>query len=168
MLEVSLLFWRRLAVGLVLTGLGAVAAINLAKQDQTAARNAVLWQVLEYLEKEAPPQARVAWVGSADETPPSEELLITEEFQFKSHLYNRGRVDIQMVWIAPEEEGKVTDWPVLILTGSRAPKTAGDCRLLREFETPYWAGQRRYKHCLWIANAARTKDAALNAGSGKP
>ena len=66
--------WRRTAQALFMGALAAIAAINLGQQNKLAARNALLWEALECVEKETPPHGTVAWVGSQDSSGPNLEL----------------------------------------------------------------------------------------------
>ncbi len=164
---VPLLFWRRLAYGLLTIGLMVVAVTNLGRQEKVAARNAVLWQALECVEKEAPPHAGLAWVGTPVVGVSTPELLFSEEFHFQAHLMARGRTDIGMRKISRQEEETVTDWPLLILTGTSDSTPAGDCRLVREFQTRYWFRQRSYKCYLWKQDASAARHASLPEERGK-
>jgi hypothetical protein len=147
--QVPLPRWRRLALGLVLAGLGAVAVTNLGRQDKVAARNALLWQALEYVEKEAPKHATLAWLGTPVVGVASPELPISEGVHFRGHLAGRGRGDIDLQLVSNQDQQAGKDSPLLVMTGTPVRTWPGAFRLVREFQTHYWAGQRSFHCYLW-------------------
>ena len=163
LLSVPLLFWRRLALGLVLTSLAAVAVTNLGRQEKMAARNALLWQALEVVEQEAPPHTHLLWVGTPEGASTPAELLISEAFHFHAHLQGRGRPDIDIRTISRQEEKSVTDGPLLLLSATPDKTAADDCRLVHEFQTRYWAGHRSFK-CYLLRQDAGAAPRSVHEG----
>lgn len=148
---------RRLAFAAVGVGLAVVAVANVGRQEKFAARADLLWQTLEYVERTAPPNARLGWIsGSAPAAVVSRPdlLNIEEGIHFEWHLHNRGRSDLRVGLC--DEEGRPQQRcelapldapPTLLVTAGRPP--ANDWRELREFAAPYWHGRRHYDCSVW-------------------
>jgi hypothetical protein len=148
LVTVPMLFWRRLAIGLLAAGLVAVAVMNVGRQEKFAARNALLWDALEYVEKVSPRHASLGWVGTPDVAASTLELPFSEGFHFAAHLRGRGRADVDVQLISRHVGCAEKIEPALILTGTPVPP-AGGYVLVREFRTTYWAGKRCFQSYLW-------------------
>ena len=160
LVSVPLLFWRRLALGLLLGGLLGIVLINLGRQDKVQAHNALLWQALEYLEQEVPPTATVIWLQAPDGVSPP-GLPYPDGVHFRAHLQGRKRsaIDLQPVWWNEYQE-----LPGLILSSGPLHSVQGDYRLVREFHTRYWAGHKSYQCFLWERCSSRNSPTRLHAG----
>jgi hypothetical protein len=144
--------WRRAAWTGLVGGLAAVAAANVGRQEKFAARAAVLWDTLEYVERTAPPEEHVAWLSGPG-------LNVEEGIHFRWHLLARGRDDVAVELYdergRPEERCEL---PMargaagLAVTGTPEPPAAGGPWVLRgQFRRPYWAGRKTYDCYLWAA-----------------
>jgi hypothetical protein len=142
--------YSRLARTAVGCGLLALAVANVGKQERIAARIAMLWQALEYVEQQAPPDTCIGWLAGPN-------LNIEEGIHFAWHLNNRGRRDDLSLCLF-DSDGTIqqrpelplaTRKPTLFLTGA-APANDARLRPVRTFEVVYWAGMRRY-HC-WLVS----------------
>jgi hypothetical protein len=145
---------RRAAYVALGCGLLAVLAANVGKQDKLKSRWTLLWQVLERVEREAPPGARIGWLTGPD--------LDTEEgIHFAWHLRGRGRRrDLQVVLLTEDGaplarvEMPARPGPLdLLVSGARAgpaaPPAGGPWANVVEFTTTFWA-KKRCRHCyLW-------------------
>ena len=58
--------WRRVAIVAFVCGLVAVGVADIGKQQKFAARARPLWHALEWIERQAPTGAGIAWVGRPD------------------------------------------------------------------------------------------------------
>lgn len=141
---------KRIAVVGLAVGLIAVAVANLGKQEKFAARARLLWQTLEWVEREADPAARLAWVSGPD-------LNVEEGIHFRWHLLYRGHADLAVGLF--DENGQALercelpppDGPaVLTVTGKPYPPD-GPWFLKRSFRAVYWGGRREYDCYLWSA-----------------
>jgi hypothetical protein len=148
LLTVPLLLWRRLAIGLIAVGLVAVAVMNVGRQEKVAARNALLWDALEYVEQESPRYASLGWVGTPEVATSTLELPFSEGFHFGAHLRGRGRADVEVQLISRQVDCAEKIEPALILTGTPVPP-AGGYVLVREFKSTYWVGKRCFQCYLW-------------------
>jgi hypothetical protein len=137
--------WAALAVGLIV-----VAGANVGRQEKFAARAAVLWDTLRYVETSATPDDRIAWYsGSA--------LNAEEGIHFHWHLLAHGHdlpVDLFDDHGRPEERCELSKaaghdgWAV---TGSPEAPPGGTWELKKTFRRPYWGGRREYDCYLWSA-----------------
>jgi hypothetical protein len=150
-------FWKRTACAILAAGLVAVAVANLGKQDKFAGRAVVLWQVLEFVERQANPHVTIGWVEGP-------ELNIEEGIHFAWHLHARGRRDVSIRLLGPSgqpvrrvELPSVDLQPTLLVTGGGLPPVAGEWSILRNFSVTYWSGMRRYVCGLWIAKGSASK-----------
>jgi hypothetical protein len=84
---------KRVAWAGIGLGVAALLVANVGRQEKVAARSRMLWAALEYVERAAPPGARLAWV-SGDST--AGALNAEEGIHFRWHLLNRGRGDIHV------------------------------------------------------------------------
>jgi len=131
-----------------------MALSNVGRQLRGSARNALLWEVVEYLEREAP-DTDMDWVYVPSIGSASDELPFSEGGHFFCHLLQRGRTGTLMAFL-PREVPAVSS--PLALTGTLQAPGEGDYYLLREFRTDYWAGLRSFRCYLW---ASREPDPAL-------
>ncbi len=131
--------WTRAAWGALALGLVVVMAANVGKQQKFAARARLLWEALEYVERKAPPGARVAWLSG-------DNLNAEEGIHFQWHLRARGRGDIRVGLY--DEQGRpvrrvelppADGEPVLAIAGA----AEGGWQVRRRFADPYWGGLRR-------------------------
>ena len=141
--------WRRLAMAGIIGGLLVVAAANVGRQVKFTARIDLLWQTLECVEREADPDARLAWISSA--------ALNTEEgIHFRWHLIGRGHQQLEVELFSesgradlrcelPGSQGGMT----LAVTGSSHAPPGGPWSLRQEFHVPYWSGRRHFDCYLW-------------------
>ena len=137
---------KRVAYAALIVGLVALLAANLGRQQKFAARSEMLWQALEYVERQAPQGACVQWVGS-------KQLEIEEGIHFQWHLAARGRGDIhiQLVDAAgnPVQRSEVRGlraMPSWRMVGGERPADAGD--VLQCFTASYHLGCKRFTCCL--------------------
>jgi len=149
--------WKRLAWGGLAVGLVAVASANVGRQAKFAARAALLWEALEYVEHTATPEERIAWFSGPD-------LNVEEGIHFRWHLLARGH-DHVMVELyddrgRPEERCElppVQGGAVLAMTGQAMPPPGGPWVLRQQFRRPYWGGRKEYDCYLWAANGELTR-----------
>jgi hypothetical protein len=87
----------RLAYAAFGCGLLAVAIANLGKQEKFASRAALLWQALEYVERQAPRGTCIEWQSQADLNP-------EEGIHFHWHLAARGRGDLRIRLLGPDNQ----------------------------------------------------------------
>ena len=137
--------WVGLTIGLIV-----VAGANVGRQEKFAARAAVLWDALEYVERTATLDERIAWYsGSA--------LNAEEGIHFHWHLSARGHdvpVDLYDDQGRPQERCELSataggaGWAV---TGTPESPPGGSWELKRTFRRPYWGGRREYDCYLWSA-----------------
>ncbi len=141
--------WRRVAAAAFGCGLVAVAVASLGKQEKFAARARLLWQTLEYVSRQAPPQACVAWASGP-------ALNAEEGIHFCWHLQARGRGDLGVCLL--DESGHLLSRhevraaptaPSFLVSGSADPPPGGSWHAVRDFRAFYWAGRRRYDCYLW-------------------
>ena len=104
------------------------------KQDKAAARSRLLWQALRVVERDAPPDARVAWDDGT--------LGAEEGVHFAWHLRHRGRPDLvlSLESATPRAELAPPDRPadLRVTAGPAAPGwRAGD-----ELAARYRLGRR--------------------------
>jgi hypothetical protein len=150
--EVPLPGWRRGAFGMLVCGVAVIAAINVGRQLRVTAHNALLWEVLEDLERE-PSGTVVAWIDSDD-------WPLSEGGHFQAHLQGRGRSDLDVRLVARNEgPGKAP----LALSGAAKPPARDYC-LVREFRTDYWAGWKSFRCYLWARQAPEDASAVLHEG----
>jgi hypothetical protein len=140
----------RLAAGVLLVGglLGGLVA-NLGKQDKFAARANLLWQALEHVEAQAPPNTAIAWLGGP-------QLNIEEGIHFCWHLQNRGRDDLNVCLlddrgnpVSRRELTPADEPPLFLVSGSAAPPPGGPWQKERDLSAFYWGGFRRYDCYLY-------------------
>jgi hypothetical protein len=149
--SVPLICWRRAAWGGLAVGLAVVAGANVGRQEKFAARAAVLWDTLEYVEETAAPDERVAWVSGPG-------LNVEEGIHFRWHLLARGRptlaVELYDTEGRPEERCELppaAGRARLAVTGSPEPPPGGAWALRQTFRRPYWGGRKEYDCYLWAA-----------------
>lgn len=80
--------WFSLALGLI-----ALMLALMLKEEKAASRSRMLWAALQYIEQNAPFDARIAWFdGNFDRG----EIDAEEGIHFAWHLFHRGRSDIRI------------------------------------------------------------------------
>ena len=152
--------WKRLAYVAFGCGLAGVMIASVGKQDRFAAKNRMLWRGLEYVERQAPKGASIAWL-------PGTELRDQEAVHFDWHLEARGRGDLSVQLINPDgtrvERTKVyransTNEPAFLVTESRTAPHPEEWDLVEDFGLRYRWGARRFLFYLWkkkaVGNAA--------------
>jgi hypothetical protein len=137
---------------LLLAGLVAGGAATAGREMKFMARSRLLWDALEYVEKQAPRDARVGWMSSDS---PRDSLNAEEGIHFQWHLERRGRRDVVVGLF--DESGQ----PIIrseVEVPHRAPDLwLGGClRVLpgaggdvQHFRTRFWAGRRSFDCYLW-------------------
>ena len=166
---VELPVWRKLAMAAVVGGLIAVAIANVGRQAKVAARINVLWQALEFVEKSAGNEARIAWVSGP-------QLNVEEGIHFRWHLQARGHdnvvVDLfdehgvaeERCELPPVNPGSGSSFILhpssfslrpssFAITGTPQPPPTGDWALVRHFEATFWLGRRHFDCYLWEARS---------------
>jgi hypothetical protein len=142
----------RVACAALVVGLMGVLVSNLGKQQKFAARSRLLWDVLESVEQQAPPDAHVAWFCGDSLRG---ELNVEEGIHFQWHLAARGRRDVRIGLY--DERGQplvrpelpVADGePLLAIWSGPAGPCTRDWEARQTFIVSYWAGRRRYECCL--------------------
>jgi hypothetical protein len=150
---------RRLSLAAVAVGLAVVAVSNVGRQEKFAARAELLWETLEYVERTAPPHARLGWISSSvpaavRATPGL--LNVEEGIHFGWHLAARGRPDLQVGLC--DEQGRPQERcelpplegaPTLLVTAGTPPASGDGWHELRQFSAPYWHGRRHYDCSVW-------------------
>jgi hypothetical protein len=171
-------FWKGAAFLALGAGLVVVAVMSVGKQEKFAARARVLWQALEWVEREAPADARVGWVSElepsvngAERRPVEPSLNVEEGIHFHWHLLARGRGDVRVVLLdddgrprARRELEPVAGDPSVIVTAAPKPPPFHDAAetqwQMRPFRATYWAGYRSYECCVWTASEAQGRSTA--------
>jgi hypothetical protein len=133
--------WTRVAWGALALGLAGVMVASVGKQQKFAARARLLWEALEYVEREAPRDARVAWMCG-------DSLNVEEGIHFQWHLNARGRRDVHVGLY--DENGQPlrrTELPAPdgepVLAIAAAPADRGGWQVRQRFVDLYWGGMRR-------------------------
>jgi len=162
--------WRRVAIVALVCGLVAVGVANIGKQQKFAARARLLWQALEWIEREAPTGARIDWVGRHDmpgahdktaRLGGRDQVLDPEEgIHFAWHLGARGRSDLKLGLL--DEDGHPlqraeldrTSGPPDLVVSSRPVLPPLLTRLdpawrRYPFSVQYWFGQRSFQCFVW-------------------
>jgi hypothetical protein len=145
--------WRHAVVALLACGLVAVAVENLLRQDKTAARAAMLWDALEFVEQHAAPGAAVAWQSGAD-------MNVGEGIHFYWHLRGRGHGDWSLEVLdadgaaqARPELPALARPPTLLLAAVGDAPRRGDWTVLQTFARSYHFGRRQHACVLWARAA---------------
>jgi hypothetical protein len=149
LLALPIIVWRRVALAGIVGGLLVVAAANVGRQQKVAARIDLLWQMLECVEREADPAARVAWISSAG-------LNVEEGIHFRWHLQARGhdRLAVELLDERGQAEERIElaadNQPAnFAVTDALQPPPGGPWSLRHEFHAPYWVGRRHFDAYLW-------------------
>jgi Dolichyl-phosphate-mannose-protein mannosyltransferase len=145
--------WTRAAWGALALGLVVVMAASVGKQQKFAARAQLLWEALEYVEREAPPNAEVAWI-SGDSL--KDGLNVEEGIHFQWHLAARGRRDVRIGLYDDHGEplhrcelAPLDGPPTLAISAGPGSAADGDWRVRERFVALYWSGLRRSEcYCL--------------------
>ncbi len=111
------LTWKRAAIGTMAMGLCAVAISNLGKQQRFAARAEMLWQAVEFVERQPlPADTSVAWIsdpaansGGRSASSTTTGLNVEEGIHFDWHLQAR-RHFVHPVQLL-NEAGQIIDRP---------------------------------------------------------
>jgi hypothetical protein len=158
--------WKKAAWAGVCAGLAAVAVAGIGKQEKFAARARMLWDAVHYVEANAPPGARVAWVGGDSLRG---GLNIEEGIHFRWHLLHRGRGDVRVALY--DTAGRPLDRtelpppdgpPDYALYGTPGPE-GGGWEPERTFAAGYWLGRKRYD-----CHLGRKRPAGLAAATPPP
>jgi hypothetical protein len=151
--------WTRLAWGALALGLAGVLVASVGKQQKFAARARLLWEALEYVEREAPPNARVAWLTGDGA---HGGLDVEEGIHFQWHLAARGRGDVRIGVYdehgEPLRRCEVSDLdhaPRLAVSAAPAPSGADDWQVCQRFVASSWGGRRRCE-CYLLSALAST------------
>lgn len=139
-------------------GIAVMMMANVSRQEKVTARTRMLWNALEHLERTAPPESRIAWVGG---NPESGALDEEEGIHFQWHLLHRGRGDL--VVNLYDEHGQPIE-RVELPPPDRAPQyrmaagsaTGSGWTMERDFATNYRFGRKHYDCRLETAPPART------------
>ncbi len=141
------LVWAVLGVGLVAL---MVAGVN--RQEKIVARNAMLWAMLNRVEKELPTAAILEWRSGATE---SGELNIEEGIHFYWHLLHRGRGDVRVLLsdmagnpIPRVELAPVLGEPAYRLSAHGSPDETLAWKLTATEARPYRYGAKRHDVAL--------------------
>jgi hypothetical protein len=150
---VRLPVWRRTAYAALGCGLIAVAAATVGKEEKLASRSAMLWNVLEYVAKEAPPGACVAWVDGP-------QLNVEEGIHFLWHLRAHGRADLSVCPLDDEGRPLQRDEtaahqaaPLFLVSGTPRQPATGSWQPVRTFSIFYWGKRRHFDCYLWQETA---------------
>jgi hypothetical protein len=153
--------WRRAAYVALGCGLAAVAVANLGKQDKFAARSALLWQVVERVERQAPHGACVAWIDGP-------QLNVEEGIHFRWHLRARGRSDLALALLDAHgqpiqrvEASQPDTAPDYVVTGTDDQPLPGSWHQVGTFHTNYLGLPRpgRYDCYLWQQSIVSNQEA---------
>ncbi|HKI32806.1 MAG TPA: hypothetical protein VKA46_13225 [Gemmataceae bacterium] len=158
--------WSRIAWGALALGLAGVMVASVGKQQKFAARARLLWEALEYVERQAPPSALVAWV-SGDSL--KDGLNVEEGIHFQWHLAARGRGDVRVSLFdelgRPQQRSEMAaaeEPPAFAISGLPQSPGAGDWQVERRFAVACWGGLRR-SECYLL----RSADGAPRAATEK-
>jgi len=138
-----------------------LAITTVGKEWKRWARIDVCWQTLEYLEQNAPPGARVEWVGTEDAAP-GLDFSVAEGIHFCSHVANRGRrTDLSLISVrlpdsalSPSAEGR--QQPDVILCGPPSGVEQAGWKIVKRFRSSYWAGARSFE-CYLMARTSTAR-----------
>lgn len=132
--------------------LAVVAVDNLLRQNRLIARSAVLWDALEFVERESPVGTAIAWRDGPD-------LAISEGIHFYWHLHGRGRADLGMQLLDGDgreqrrpEVPPATTAPTLLVTGRPLSNDRVGWTLQREFTRTYRWGFRQHACAVWLGS----------------
>ncbi|HYT94894.1 MAG TPA: hypothetical protein VEL76_39620 [Gemmataceae bacterium] len=148
----SALAWKRAAHAVFLGGLLVVAVANVGRQDKFSARAQLLWDTLEYVQRQAPPDTCLAWMSSP-------ELNVEEGIQFFWHLQQRGRRDVAVRLfdekgqpVARCETPHVQQSPTWLVSGVPNQPLPGSWHIFKDVTVSYWCGQRSQHLHLWASD----------------
>lgn len=161
--------WRTAAAVGIMLGLTAVAVSNVGKQQKFKARAQMVWQVVEFLERNPlPPGSDIAWVadtatstgGRVPYQMPNPGLNAEEGVHLDWHLQARRRVAVQVRLHdeagtrLPGSDHRPTTGtgPIVVITADPAvPEGFGPgWKKKMECESVYWAGRKRYRCGIWM------------------
>jgi len=152
---------RRVGLAALGLGLAVMTVANVGRQEKVSARSRVLWNALEHVEREASPNARVAWISG-----PSPGLNAEEGIHFHWHLLHRGRGDVHVALF--DGNGQPIDRvevPLLdrepefriALEPADGPWDAGP-----KFGSSYWLGRKQYSCQVQTARRPSTSPSVLD------
>ncbi len=127
-------------------GLGAVLVAGVGRQEKLAARSRMLWQLLDAVERDAPPGAVAEWVSGS---PDGGELNAEEGIHFYWHLLHRGRADVRVRLIdtagqpVPRVELSPPPGPTRYRI-SATPSAEPGLRTTADVRAPYHLGRRTF------------------------
>ena len=147
-------FCQRSAFGLLGVALAILAVCNLARQTKYIARADLLWQALEQVERQAPPDAHLVWCGAFLPDSKQEVLDLGEGFHFACHLHSRGRSDIVIDPVDVQKAPGPTNRDALTtasfaLSAVRSAPEGTNWHILKDYRAPFWLGLRSYHCYLW-------------------
>jgi hypothetical protein len=139
--------WRRTAEAALACGLVATAFSANDKHQKFAAKIDLLWQTLETIEREAPPNARIAWYCGASG---SGDIDAESGVHFQWHLAARGRPDVSLVYVndsvspnVPATRPSVKSEPTFAFWTQTNPDAAKHWAEWRRFTASYRAGMKQ-------------------------
>jgi hypothetical protein len=148
--------WARLARVALTLGLAGVMVASVGRQQKFAARARVLWEALEYVQRQAPPNAHVAWI-SGDGL--GNGLNVEEGIHFQWHLAARGRGDVRVGLydahgkpLSRPEVPALHDSPALAISGGPQSPHAGGWEPSQRFVATAWGGLR-HSECYLLRRA---------------
>ena len=122
----------------------------------------MLWEALEYVERQAPQGARVAWMSG-------DGLNAEEGIHFQWHLNSRGRGDIHLGLydelgrpLRRVEMPPLDGEPVLAVSAGPGANGGGDWQVRQRFADGYWGGLRRCE-CYLLQPALESPRIATRA-----
>ncbi|MCI0703310.1 MAG: hypothetical protein L0241_19705 [Planctomycetia bacterium] len=138
---------RSSAVFAICAGLVIVLLVNVNRQERTANRARMLWQVVSHLESTAPEGATIAWISG---DPSAGELGAEEGIHLQWHLTQRGRPDLRIALFDSTEQPlsrvelpPTADEPLFRVTATAiAPNRTWETD--RSFTMVYQFGRKRY------------------------
>ena len=145
LLRVAPCFGSRIAWFAIAIGLCGLMIAVIGKQEKATARANVLWDAVYYVEQNAAPGTRVAWVGG-DRA--AGELDVEEGIHFRWHLMHRGRLDVTVGLYSTDgqpvervELKPLDGEPDLRIANQPAP---ADWVLAQSFRRDYRRGHRHF------------------------
>jgi len=156
LIALPLTVWKKAAVGATCVAVAAIAISNVGRQEKFAARAKMLWEAVDYAEKNAPPGSRIAWM-SGDSAKGG--LNIEEGIHFQWHLYHRGRGDLKVGLfdeagqpLARVELPQLDGPPTFAMAGKVVEVMEWEPE--RDFAANYWLGRKKYE-CRLLQKGTR-------------
>jgi hypothetical protein len=143
-------FGKRLAWSALGAGLFLVAGANLGKQEKHMARTTMLWETLEWVERQAPSNAAIAWYGGALPTSP---LNVEEGVHFAWHLAARKKSTARVAIcdeqghlnVRTREFGPCAEPIAYRIVGAELATHEAGWHDAQRFARPYRVGLRKYE-----------------------